>query len=131
MRLYFFLKIVLSSEIKASTISYYPFHNGLYMHLWSSEFINNHLFLARMQKKKKKVFYIPFWKFLFFFSLNWWNCPTAIVPILGVTESNSSMTTMTKLLKMLRNTCVALNHYYVAMNLRGNEKSSRGKTNIK
>lgn len=43
-----------------------------------------------------------------------------------VTELNASMTTVTKLLTMLRNTCVLLDHYYVAMNLIENRKSSKG-----
>lgn len=48
-----------------------------------------------------------------------------------VTELNAPMTTVTKLLKMFRNTHVVLKHYYVAVDLRGNGKSSRGNTNIK
>lgn len=44
-----------------------------------------------------------------------------------VTELNASMTTVTKPLTMLRNTCVPLDRYYVAMNLIGNRKSSKGK----
>lgn len=44
-----------------------------------------------------------------------------------VMELNASVTTVTTPVTMLRNTHVLWNHYYVAMNLRGNRKSSNRK----
>ena len=105
-----FLKQIVFSpfiEIKASTSSYHPLYDVLHMHLRGSEFISKCLRLTSAPLVLKLM---P-------------NCHHANS---RVTELNASMTTVTKLLTMLRNTCVLLDHHYVAMNLIENRKSSKG-----
>ena len=82
------------------------------LHCRVSEFINKHLLLTSAPLMVKLM---P-------------NCHHANS---RVNELNASVTTVTKLVTMLRNTHVLRNHYYVAKNLIGNRKSSNRKRTSK
>ena len=95
-------------EIKAGTSSCHHLYDVPPMHCRVSEFINKYLLPTSAPLILKLM---P-------------NCHHANSRVM---ELNASVTTVTTPETMLRNTHVLWNHYYVAMNLRGNRKSSNRK----